>query len=66
MEGKAMLNKRLKAKIFLEFGTGTDFCAAINEHRSALSRIVRCRVNPTLATKQRYAKALGCTVEEIF
>ena len=60
------MNKKLKAQIFLKYGTQADFVEAIKEHATIISMVVsgRRQLNPE---RQRvWAEALNCKTAEIF
>jgi tetratricopeptide (TPR) repeat protein len=57
---EAVMNRELKATIFLKYGTQEDFAAAIGENPSVVSKVVRNRrklSNVKKATQGNYAKA---------
>lgn len=60
------MNRKLKARIIEFYGTQSDFAERIEEDESVVSRVVRARKNLTFADRQRWAKALNCSVAELF
>jgi hypothetical protein len=60
------MNKKLKAKIVLKFGTQADFAQAIGENPTVVSNVIRGR-RPISDIKQlEWAMALGCRPIDIF
>jgi len=60
------MNRELKAKIILEFGTQEDFAIAINERPAYVSQVIRDRRSIIEEKKLKWADALNCMVNEIF
>lgn len=60
------MNKFLRLKIVERFGNQTEFSAAIGEHDSVVSRVIRGRQMIGEEKQARWAEALGCPVEELF
>ena len=60
------MNRKLKARIIEFYGTQSDFAEKIEEDESVVSRVVRARKILTFTDQQRWAKALNCTVAELF
>lgn len=60
------MNRALKSKIVLKFGTQEDFAAKIGERPSVVSNVIRGRRNISDDKKIAWATALGCSVNEIF
>ena len=60
------MNRALKSKIILAFGTQEDFAQAVGESSSMVSNVVRGR-RQLSTTKQLYwAIFLDCDISEIF
>ncbi len=60
------MNRELKSKIILEFGTQEDFAVAVNERPAYISQIIRNRRDIAQEKKVKWADALNCTIIEIF
>ncbi|MCK5507650.1 MAG: helix-turn-helix transcriptional regulator [Desulfobacterales bacterium] len=60
------MNIKLKFRIVKKFGLQADFAVAVKEHESLISRVIRCRRELSEDKKILWAKALDCTVNEIF
>lgn len=60
------MNKKLKAKIILEFGTQEDFAQAIGERSTVVSNVVRNRRNISPHKQLEWALALKCLPVDIF
>ncbi len=60
------MNKKLKAKIVLEFGTQEDFAQAIGERSTVVSNVVRNRRNISPHKQLEWALALKCLPVDIF
>jgi len=60
------MNRKLKARIVLQYGTQADFAQLIGEEETIVSRIVRGRRKLNPEKEGKWAKALGCRVEDIF
>ena len=66
-EGKKMeIDWRLKLKIVEVYRTQADFAQAMGIDDSEVSRVVRGRKQLDSAQKGKWAKALGCTITDIF
>jgi transcriptional regulator with XRE-family HTH domain len=63
---EVVMNRELKAIIFLKYGTQEDFAAAIGENPSVVSKVVRNRRKLPQAKKLTWARALGCKPDRIF
>jgi len=61
-----MMNRKLKARIFLKFGTQADFAQAIGEYRSVVSEVVRGRRELSDHKQIEWAMALGCQPIDVF
>jgi len=59
------LRKDLKALIISQYGSQADFAAAAKEREARISRVIRGREDLTPERAQRWAKALGCKVEDL-
>ena len=60
------LNIRLKLKIIEYYGGQWRFAAAVDEHESAVSKVVRYQRALSDEKKRIWAKALRCKPEQIF
>ena len=60
------MNRVLKSKIILEFGTQDDFAKFIGERPSVVSNVVRGRRQLSAAKQFEWALMLNCPVLEIF
>ena len=60
------MNRTLKAKIILEFGSQFEFAQEIREHESIVSKVVRQRKVLEPKGQKRWADALKCSPESIF
>ena len=60
------MNRVLKSKIILEFGTQEDFAKAIGERPSLVSNVVRGRRNLSAEKQIDWAIMLKCSINEIF
>ena len=60
------MNRPLRAKIVERFGTQADFAHIIRATEPVISRVVRGRKELPPEQQERWARALGATVEEIF
>ena len=60
------MNKKLKSKIVLKFGTQTDFAQAIGEYQTVVSEVIRGRRQLSDHKELEWAMALGCTPKDIF
>lgn len=54
------MNKKLKARIFDQYGTQADFAQKIGVQESFVSRIIRGRRSLSPEELKRWSKALGC------
>lgn len=63
---KSRMNRFLKSKIVLEFGTAEDFAEHINIHPSLVSRVIRGRRELSDDEKNLWAKELQCAVDMLF
>lgn len=61
-----MLNFDLKLKILQEFHSQSDFALFLKANESIISKVVRGRREISDSEKRRWAKALKCTVGEVF
>ncbi len=61
-----MTNILLKCKINEKYRFQIDFAKIINVDETVLSKVVRGRKELSHHEKNRWAKVLGCKVEEIF
>ena len=62
----APLNLALKLKIIEKYGGQWRFAAAVGEHESAISKVLRYQRPLPDEKKRIWAKALRCKPEEIF
>jgi transcriptional regulator with XRE-family HTH domain len=60
------MNRTLKSRIVLKFGTQEDFAAVIKERPSLISNVIRGRRNISDKKKRAWATALGYAVSDIF
>ena len=60
------MNKKLKSKIILKFGTQADFAQAIGEYQTIVSEVIRGRRRLSDYKEVEWALALGCQPKEIF
>jgi DNA-binding transcriptional regulator YdaS (Cro superfamily) len=60
------MNKRLKARIVLRFGTQEDFAQSIGERSTIVSNVVRGRRRLSPYKELEWAMALGCSPIDIF
>jgi hypothetical protein len=60
------MNKRLKSKIVLKFGTQADFAQAISEYQTIVSEVIRGRRQLSDHKELLWAMALGCQTKDIF
>ena len=60
------MNKALKSKIVLKFGTQDDFAARIGVSRSFVSNVIRGRRKLSFEKKILWTVVLGCSLDEIF
>jgi plasmid maintenance system antidote protein VapI len=54
------MNKKLRAKIILEFGTQADFAAAMKLDESIVSRVVRGRRSLKPEDAEKWSRVLDC------
>jgi len=59
------MRKNLKALIVSRFGNQAEFAAVAKEKESRVSRVIREREDLTPERAQRWAKALGCKLEDL-
>jgi transcriptional regulator with XRE-family HTH domain len=60
------MNKALKSRIVLKFGTQDDFAERMGVSRSVVSNVVRGRRKLSFEQRILWATILGCPVMEIF
>jgi hypothetical protein len=60
------MNFKLKEQIIKKYGSQADFCFSVKEHEAVVSRVVRGRYDLPADKKEKWARALGCKVEEVF
>jgi hypothetical protein len=60
------VNKKLKSKIVLKFGTQADFAQAIGEYQTIVSEVIRGRRRLSNYKELEWAIALGCQPKDIF
>ena len=60
------LNLKLKLKIIEKYGGQWRFAAAVGEHESTVSKIIRGQKDLPENKRSIWSKALGCKPEEIF
>ena len=60
------MNKSLKLKIIEKFGSQAEFSMAVKEDESAISRVLRGRRKLRPDDRKKWARVLGCRLEEIF
>jgi transcriptional regulator with XRE-family HTH domain len=60
------MNRQLKSRIILEFGTQEDFAKAVGERPSFISMVVRGRRELSEDRRRLWASALKCQPEDIF
>jgi hypothetical protein len=60
------MNKKLKSKIVLKFGTQADFAQAIGEYQAVVSEVIRGRRQLSDHKELEWAMALNCRPQEIF
>lgn len=61
-----MMNKRLKAKIILKYGSQAEFAYDIKTHEAVISRVVRNRRELSSEQKKMWARKLNCQIKDIF
>jgi plasmid maintenance system antidote protein VapI len=59
------MNRKLKAIIYEKFGSQAEFSMVVEEDESAISRIIRGRRKLNNDQRNRWARALGCTPNEL-
>lgn len=64
MNGQSM-NKELRLVILKKFDSQSDFAAAIGEHESAVSQVIRGRRVLSDDRKEKWAEALGIRKEDL-
>ena len=60
------MNRELKSKIVLKFGTQQDFADAIGETPSKVSNVIRGRHKLSKVDKLLWAMFLKCSLREVF
>lgn len=60
------MNKKLKAQIFLHFGSQRAFAFKMMEEESYVSKVVGGWRTPDSEKKARWAEALECEIDDIF
>ncbi len=60
------MNKKLKAQIFLHFGSQRAFAFKMMEEESYVSKVVRGWRTPDPERKASWAEALECEIDDIF
>ena len=60
------MNRRLKARIVLLFGSAEDFAEAIGVNSSIISKVIRGRKVLPERTRNEWARFLGCEPKDIF
>ena len=60
------MNRKLKAQIFLHFGSQQAFAFKIQEDESYVSKVAHGWRTPDSEKKARWAQALKCEVDDIF
>lgn len=60
------LNLKLKLKIIEKYGGQWKFAAAVGEHESSVSKVMRYQRPLPESKKKIWARALKCRIEEIF
>ena len=60
------MNRKLKAQIFLHYGSQQAFAFKIQEDESYVSKVVHGWRSPDAEKKERWAQALKCSVDDIF
>ena len=60
------MNRKLKARIVLNFESQANFAQVVKTDETIISRVVRRRRTLPIETQERWADALGCNRKEIF
>lgn len=60
------MNRYLKARIVLLFGSSEDFAEAIEVNSSIISKVIRGRIVLPQRKREAWAKILKCDVDDIF
>jgi hypothetical protein len=60
------MNRYLKARIVLLFGSSEDFAEAIGVNSSIISKVIRGRKVLPERTRNEWARFLGCEPKDIF
>jgi len=60
------MNRYLKARIVLLFGSSEDFAEAIGVNSSIISKVIRGRKVLPERTRNEWARSLGCDPKDIF
>lgn len=60
------MNRHLKARIVLIFGSAEDFADAIGVNSSIISKVIRGRIVLPQRKREAWAKMLKCDVDVIF
>jgi hypothetical protein len=60
------MNINLKMEILKKFPSQADFADKVESREPIVSRVVRGRQKLSAKSQARWAKALGCNVEDIF
>ena len=60
------INLPLRLKIFEVCGGQWRFAQLVGVHESTISKMVRCQRPVPPETRKKWAKVLGCRVEDIF
>ncbi len=60
------MNKRLKSRIVLKFGTQEDFAEAIGERPTVVSNVIRGRRKISEHKQLDWAMALKCRITDVF
>jgi len=54
------MNRKLKARIYEEFGSQADFAVAIRVDESVVSRVLHGRRSLSLEDRRKWSRVLGC------
>jgi hypothetical protein len=60
------MNINLKMEILKKFPSQADFADRVKSREPIVSRVIRNRQKLSAKSQARWAKALGCSVEDIF
>lgn len=60
------MNKQLRLAILKKFDTQADFAAAVGEHPSLVSLVIRERTTLSDDRREKWAKILGVRKEELY